>query len=269
MGISTNQWRATIGCFIQITIHSCHFEGPTCSLKVALLISILLIIGGVERNPGPPKRDVRLLATSLPARDESPLAETQSEKLDRILLHLDALTNDNKRIENKFDAFVQTMNTCFDSLKTEVDTHDVKIVKLTKDLEANSLLVQNDMSSFMTKLDSLKDQVALLGATHAPNISFSTPAQLPSHIGSIAKEIAARTSRRNNILITGLPHDTVTADEDRVRKIIINDLHLTNDISTIPQITCKCIGKSSAKPRALLVTFNDAHYRDRALSNAK
>ena len=134
MGISTNQWSTTIRCFVQrsqISTHSRHFEGSTCSLKVVLLISILLIIGGVERNPGPPKRDVRLLTTSSPAWDKSPLAKNQSEKLDRILLNLAALKNNNKQIESKFDAFVLTMNTRFNSLKTEVDTHEVKIDKFT------------------------------------------------------------------------------------------------------------------------------------------
>ena len=169
MGISTNQWRTTNGCFVQrsqIVAHTSHLEGPTCSLKVALLIAIPLIIGDVERNPGPLKRDIRLLVTSSPARDESPLAEYQSEKLDRILLNLEALANDNKRIESKFGAFVLTMNTRFNSLKTEIDTHEIKIDKLSKDLECNSLLVQNslkavidDMSTFTFKLDSLKDQV--------------------------------------------------------------------------------------------------------------
>ena len=170
-----------------------HLEGPTCSLKVTLLIVVLLILGGVERNPGPPKRDLRLLATSLTARDESPLAEYQSEKLNRILLHLKALANDNKRIKSKFDAFMLTMNTRFNSLKTKTDTHEIKIDKLSKDLVCNSLLVQNtlkavtyDISTFTFKLDSLKNQVVLLSATHTPNTSSSTPAQQPFNIGSIA-----------------------------------------------------------------------------------
>ena len=121
------------------------------------------------------------------------------------------------------------------------------------------------MSTFTTKLYSLKDQVALLGTTHVPNTSSSTPAQQPSHIGSIAKGIAAHASRQNNILITGLPHAYVMTNEDRVRSIIINDLHLSNDISTILPITCKCVGKLSTKPPALLVAFNDAYYRSHAV----
>ena len=76
-------------------------------------------------------------------------------------------------------------------------------------------------------------------------------------------------SRRNNILITGLPHDNVTADEDRFHSISVNDQRLSNDISTILPITCKRVGKISTKPQPLSVAFNDAHYRDRTLSNAK
>ena len=125
------------------------------------------------------------------------------------------------------------------------------------------------MSTFTFKLDSLKNQVVLLGATYAPNTSSSTPAQQPYTIGSIAKGIAACAYRRNNSLITGLPHDNGTADEDRVHSIFINDPHLSNDISTIPPNTCKRVGKLATKPQPLLVSFNDAHYRNRALSNAK
>ena len=168
------------------------------------------------------------------------------------------------------------MDTRFNGLKTEIDTHEIKIDKLSKDSECNSPLKQNflkavtdDMSTFTFKLDSLKNQVVLLGATHTPNTSSSTPVQQPSNIGSIAKEIAARASRRNNILITGLPHDNVTAGEDRIHSIVINNLHLSNDINTIPLITCKRVGKLSTKPQPLLVAFNDAHYRDRALSKVK
>ena len=138
-----NNWMFhSFGCS-QIFAHWSHLEGSICSLKVALLIAILLITGGVERNSGLPKRDVRLLVTSSPVRDESPLAEYQSEKFDRILLNLEALANDNKRMKSKFDAFVLTMNTRFNGLKTEIDTHEIKIDKLSKDLECNSLLVKN------------------------------------------------------------------------------------------------------------------------------
>ena len=190
MDIPTNQWRTIFGCFVQrsqLFAHSSLLEGPTCSLKVVLLIVILLIIRGFERNPGPPKRGVRLLATSSPARDQSPLAEYQSEKLDRILQNLEAPANDNKRIESKFDAFLLTMNTRLNGLKTEIDAREIKIdKKKARTWECDSLLVQNylkavtdDMSTFTCKLDSIKNQVVLLGATRAPNTSSSTPAQQP------------------------------------------------------------------------------------------
>ena len=79
------------------------------------------------------------------------------------------------------------------------------------------------MSTFTTKLDSLKDQVVLLGATRAPNTSSATSTPQPSYIGCSVKKIAARAFCRNNILITSLPHDNVTADEDRMLSIIINE----------------------------------------------
>ena len=63
MGITIELWRCRIGTFIpsvkkRWNFHGICFSRGTFSLTARLLkcLNILLIIGGVEQNPGPPPR---------------------------------------------------------------------------------------------------------------------------------------------------------------------------------------------------------------------
>ena len=68
MGINIEQWRSNIGSFVQRSFIITHHHNcvAKCSLKLALALSILLLVGGIEQNPGPPKRDSLNNAISCP-----------------------------------------------------------------------------------------------------------------------------------------------------------------------------------------------------------
>ena len=54
MGISIEQWRASVGLFCQkLIIHHSFCKSRGCSLLKVCIISMLLLIGGIELNPGP------------------------------------------------------------------------------------------------------------------------------------------------------------------------------------------------------------------------
>ena len=54
MGINIEQWRASIGSFVQPAKRS-HPGVQTLTLCVKIVLFLLLVAYGVERNPGPPK----------------------------------------------------------------------------------------------------------------------------------------------------------------------------------------------------------------------
>ena len=58
MGISTELWRARIGCFVQPQKCKVHLRGiklGSLSLSIRILLFTLLAVHCVETNPGPPK----------------------------------------------------------------------------------------------------------------------------------------------------------------------------------------------------------------------
>ena len=63
MGIHVQLWRARIGCFLQPDKRRSIFktlkvfrQNFSLSLRLVLALSVLLIMAGVEQNPGPPRR---------------------------------------------------------------------------------------------------------------------------------------------------------------------------------------------------------------------
>ena len=274
MGISVTQWRAKIGCFTQrspVIAHPRNAETCNFSMKSVFLISMLLIIGCVELNPGPPKRDSSRAVSPSPVRDG---AGQHLDKLDRIISTLDILASDNKRLENKLDSFTVSINSRLDSLKTEIDVHDVKLGKLNADISSNSTMLHNNIKSVASELTALKAEFDTFKSGHSMSVISTFPA-VPSTsasptctIATLAKEISARNSRRNNIIISGLPPDSSRTDDICVQSLCVDELHVALPDIDISSFTCKRIGKKSAT-QALLVSFANGRIRDFVLSNAR
>ena len=59
MGIDIYQWRARIGCFsqpVKKTIHMLTLRIKHVTIAIRILLSLLLVVQGVESNPGPGER---------------------------------------------------------------------------------------------------------------------------------------------------------------------------------------------------------------------
>ena len=54
MGVNIEQWRMKIGSFIRCSLIIAHHHNDVakCTLKLALALSILLLVGGIKLNPG-------------------------------------------------------------------------------------------------------------------------------------------------------------------------------------------------------------------------
>ena len=62
MGRDISQWRARIGCFTQplkITLHIQTIKVKNVSFVIRLLLFLLLVVQGIESNPGPGPNDAR------------------------------------------------------------------------------------------------------------------------------------------------------------------------------------------------------------------
>ena len=152
MGVNIEQWQIKIEFFVQCSLIITHHHSDVvkCSLKLALALSILLLVGGIELNPSPPKCDNRLNSSS--ARDD----HDNSDKLDQILTKLSALTADNMRLETKLDSFAFSINSRFDNMKTEFDD---KFAKMYANTASTAIALHNTVKAVTDDVSHLKTEL--------------------------------------------------------------------------------------------------------------
>ena len=105
MGISVEQWRTRIGSFCQKVVFQNHF-GHTktgCNIRLLCVIALLLLIGGVEVNPGPTVAEIS-------KRLDEFIHSYQAER-DQLLLSIPTLSSRLDEHIKDISALVINMNT--------------------------------------------------------------------------------------------------------------------------------------------------------------
>ena len=195
MGISVEQWRASIGSFIgnqrKSRISGPVSDGNTCIRRIAVVISILLLISCVETNPGPPKK--QNAGSNIETHDFKDILEKIYEKLHRI-----------DDLDNKLDV-LNTNVRSMEVWQTQVSENITQIFDENKGLkEAVQNLAQENQK--------LKEE----------NIKMQ--ARLTDYEGR---------SRRCNLLFYGInkskQRESWEESELKVRKLVTEKLQMNGD----------------------------------------
>lgn len=104
MGVTVGQWRAQIGCFSQPGPKSRFVPAAIKNMAAfpsMLIVAALLIIGGVEPNPGPPKTRQTLLSSSGVPIDVAKEFETLKQEMGKVIERLETVEKENKTLKNK------------------------------------------------------------------------------------------------------------------------------------------------------------------------
>ena len=138
MGISVQQWRIKIGCFLPVMkLRTQRSElrlsrgifSPT--LRLLLFMSILLVIGGIEIQPGPPKdlskRESLHKQSTLTAGASGEVRVTRSASLSDnisadILKNLKDINTELKRLNTNYTELNKKVDQVHSDLTTKYDS---------------------------------------------------------------------------------------------------------------------------------------------------
>ena len=213
------------------------------SLRLALWMSILLLCAGVESNPGPKYDDLVAKIDSL----VNDMRTLHKETIDRLV----AL---GKEVNNRLavcESSVTALETSVTQLRTEMSANAVAISKVATDV---ARLSSNLSAAAGTAINLTGDVPA----------SASKPASSVS-IDDLAIELKRRDEKKLNIVVFGLPSQTLSGDDALFMDLVTNELGIT------PRITKTArLGKGSGgKPPPLLVSLRDEADKRALLSNAR
>jgi hypothetical protein len=263
MGIGIEAWRQRIGSFSQYGVLSrCSvcLTGLACHSRVtprwACVIAIMLVIGGIELNPGPP-----------------------NTKLDDIIWRLDTITtslDDAVRdftlrfthFENKMAAYATRLDS--------VEQAQAAIVAQFATLQAK--VTANSTADFTACLDVVErahaDTNAKLTALQAapPIITAAKDAPaapVPSSLlvlNDVVRDLDLRAAKKGNLVISGLRPSSARDDTVAVADILRTELNITANVTH-----CVRLGKPTDDnhPRRLLVTLSSDSDSSSAIRSAK
>ena len=236
MGISLNQWRSSIGLFKQKVIFSSKIKCSTgCNIRLACIIAVLLLIGGVEMNPGP-------TVAELAKKFEEFVASYQSMR-DQFETTVPALSN-------KLDQIFAELSTIIHCTNETLKQQNMRIIALEQKLSINNFEHSNIMNPAISNQGNSSVQYKS-GATNET-------------IERVVKNVIDKNSRKNNAIIFNLPDTNSFIEDKRRLSILFSDLNLDEKI--IENISR--IGRPSAKSRPLRVQLLSERYRNILLDAA-
>jgi hypothetical protein len=229
MGIGIAAWRLRIGSFSQFL--SCYrglsgfAQHAAVTPRLACIIAILLLVGGVELNPGPGQ---------------------PKQQLDDIMRRIDQLFDELRetratlatKIEDSTRDLSARLRTCED-LMTSYCTR-LSNVERTHDVMAGQISV------LQTSVAALNNPAPTLATAAAPSLL---------EINDVLHELDLRVTKKANIVISGLlsPVPPLT-DSATVMKLLRDELGVNATV-----ISCSRLGKPSAdinRPCRLLATLS-------------
>ena len=246
MGISVDQWRERIGLFNKKGIFRSNFCKTTgcCTLLTsfiaACIISSLLLIGGVELNPGPTVAEV-------------------SKKLDEFIADFRALRSEthdsHTAIYTRLEAFMTEINEKVTAITNGEVIFNERIAALERAQTTNN-----------TSLHEIRNDIASIRACQSP-LHLTQPTNTPTllsnnnaaqEISALVHEALETEKRKQNAIIFNLP-DSDSFDND---KYMLHALFSDLGINDVMIQTISRFGRRTMKPRPLrlhLRSCNDVY----------
>ena len=250
MGIDLMAWRQRVGsffpsrrlnfCWSSSSLRFAAFNGKRCvSRRVAYVICMLLLMAGVESNPGPTVADL-------------------SHRIDDIFAELkDLRAVLTTKIDDSFKDVSAKILSCEQRLtliNTRLDTADAQRTTMQADI------------------DALKTQVHTLSST-APSTATTTHASTPPSVAAghtplsvndIARELRLRATKEANIIISGMPASLDNTDAKLVENLLHDELNISTNV-----LRCSRLGKpDQTRPQLVLATLAHASDAREAIKRA-
>ena len=248
MGISVNQWRAKIGLFGQKVTFHCNFNRSTssgCNKFLVCIIAVLLLIGGVEPNPGPTVAEL-------------------AKKLDDFIISYqtvrDQLLPD---LSSRLDAVVKELSDLMNNTNEAFKQQNLRLLALEKSVKeknapANSSLCIDQNNGLGP---SLGNRVTTTETSSSNNISSHDSV---SSIERVVNNVLEKNKRKRNIMIFNLPDTDSFFDDKSALCDLLYDLELSdNMIESIERI-----GRLSTNDRPLKVQLYSEQCRNEFLNAA-
>ena len=186
MGISLNQWRSSIGLFQQRVIFLSKIKCLTgCNIRLACIIAMLLLFGGVELNPGP-------TVAELAKKFEDFIASYQSMR-DQFYTTVPALSN-------KLNQVFAELSTIINNTNEVLKQQNMRIIALEQTLSINDV----------EHSDIMNPAIGSQGNNNVQNKSGATN----ETIERVVKNVIDKNNRKNNAIVFNLP-DTNSFIEDK------------------------------------------------------
>ena len=238
MGISADQWRAKIGLFQQkVHIHFGHSKSTGCNIRLACVIAFLLLIGGVEPNPGPTVAEL-------------------SKRLDELIVQIQAMRDQLSALpvlSTKLDVAVTELYSLLDGTKETIKQHNLRLCALEKSIVTKA----SPDNSCGSNLDGR-------GNNHGNANAGANGNSAPESIERIVKTVLDRDRRKCNVVLFNLPDTNSFQDDKRNLSELMHDLEL--DESMIKSILR--IGRPSSKVRPLRIQLSSESSRNTFLDAA-
>lgn len=258
MGIGIEAWRQRIGSFSQygtLSHGSVRLTGlarySRVTPRLACIIAIVLVIGGIELNPGPPNTKL----------------DDVVRRLDTISTSLDDAVRDFTlrftQLENKMAAYA-----------TRLDTVEQAQAAIVAQFAALQTKVTADTAVDVTaRLDVVErahaDTIARVTALQAaPIINTARDALVAPALAlnDVVRELDLRATRKCNLVISGLRPSPTRDDTVAAADLLRKELSITANVTH-----CVRLGKptNDNHPRRLLVTLSSDADSSSAIRSAK
>ncbi len=252
MGVGIETWRQRIGSFLQygsISGRAVRLSGLACHSRVtprlACILAVLLIIGGVELNPGPRG-----------SAEPTSKIEDIVHRLDDLFTELrDARTSLSSKLDDTMRE-VRQLTTRLQQCETDIGSYRIRLDAMER--------AQATVTAQLAALQA--SSTATATSTTAPAVANDTSPP-PIRLSDVVRELDMRASKKSNIVISGIRPSSTVTDTDLVKNLLCDELGITANVTR-----CARLGKPSAdanRPCRLLVTLSSDTDSSAAIRSAK
>ena len=243
MGISIEQWRASVGLFCQkLIIHHSFCKSTGCSLLKACIISMLLLIGGIELNPGPTVAEL--------AKKLDDFIASYHIMREQIQLSVPTLAS-------RLDQIVKELSTVISNTDEAFKLHNLRLCALKQKLTDAVTSTQVDEHEVRNQGNSIVHSSSFIAQDTYNQYSISS-------IEKVVKNVLDKNKRKRNVIIFNFPDFDSFDNDKNYLSDLMYDLEL--DESMVDSITR--IGRLSSKPRPLRVQLSSEWCKNIFLDSA-
>ena len=250
MGISTDAWRWRTGAFSQ---HGRCYNGVLLHAvycvrvipRFACVIALLLIVAGVEVNPGPPKDDM-------------------NHRLERLFNEVRDIKT---ALLMKFDDSVREFATRLQKCKDLVTQYSTRLsnVERTQEIMATQIATLQSSIATLTSAAAASSVTTVAASSVAAIVTPTISASL--EISDVIHELDLRVSKKANIVLSGILPSLSLADSVIVTNLLRDEFNINATVTR-----CTHLGKLSvdpSRPCRLLATLSSGADALTAVRSAK